>query len=193
MSEDRVIAGIDEAGRGPLAGPVFAAAVILDHNNPIPGLRDSKKLTAKQRQRTEQAIKNRAISWSVASASVDEIDAINILQATLLAMTRAVEGLDRVPEMVRVDGNRIPAQLPCPAIAVVGGDNLHADIAAASILAKEARDRDMIALAGAFPEYGFECHKGYPTKRHLAALQKYGASRHHRKSFSPIRQWLISR
>ncbi len=189
MIENFHIAGVDEVGRGPLAGAVFAAAVILDPNCKIEGLNDSKKLSAKRRAELEPLIKTRAIAWSVANASVAEIDAINILQAALLAMKRAVEGLNLIPHLARIDGNKTP-DLTCPAAAVVGGDGIHAEISAASILAKEARDREMVELANDFPRYGFERHKGYPTKGHMEALNLYGVTDHHRRSFAPVRNIL---
>ncbi len=183
------IAGVDEAGRGPLAGPVFAVAVMLDQKNPIAGLDDSKKLSPRRRATLEPIIKARALCWSVAMADVEEIDRLNILQASLLAMKRAVEGLKIVPQLALIDGNQLP-DLDCPANAVVGGDAIHDEISAASILAKQARDREMIALATVFPQYGFERHKGYPTKAHLQALQTHGITTQHRRSFSPVRKRL---
>lgn len=185
----RLIAGVDEAGRGPLAGGVFAASVILDPNKPIEGLDDSKKLSEKRRIVLEQEIKSKAISWHVAEASVEEIDDINILHATMRAMSRAVDGLAVEPDFVRVDGNRLP-KLRHAAEAVISGDALHAEISAASILAKQARDRDMISLALKYPEYGFEQHKGYPTRGHMLALKQYGVTPWHRKSFAPVRNCL---
>ncbi len=182
-----LVAGVDEAGRGPLAGPVTAAAVILDPQRPIAGLDDSKKLSIKKRQRLEAEIKQCALYWSVATASVEEIDQINILQASMLAMRRAVKGLGVQPHFALVDGNHLPG-LACAARAVVRGDSLHGEISAASILAKESRDRLMQQLALDFPVYGFERHKGYPTKHHIEALSLYGASVHHRRSFAPIRR-----
>ena len=186
-----ILAGVDEAGRGPLAGPVYAAAVILDPNRPIVGLDDSKKLSAMRREQLESVIKSDALGFCVASASVAEIDDINILQASLLAMKRAVLGLFIVPQKVLVDGNRIPQGLPCEAEAIVGGDRLCAEISAASILAKEARDRYLKELALIHPEYDFEQNKGYPTKAHLAALEKHGSTEHHRKSFGPVKRLMV--
>jgi len=183
------VAGVDEAGRGPLAGPVFAAAVILDPESAIADLDDSKRLSSRKRSRLECEIKDRALAWSVAVATVEEIDRLNILQASLLAMKRAVEGLNIRPQLARIDGNKLP-ELNCPATAVVGGDAIHDEISAASILAKEARDRDMIALGGLFPQYEFERHKGYPTKAHLQALRLHGVTDQHRRSFSPVRNLL---
>ena len=184
------IAGVDEAGRGPLAGAVFAAAVILDPSRPVVGLDDSKKLSEKRRIVLEKKIKHCALCWSIAVASVEEIDQINILHATMLAMKRAVEALKIVPDFVRIDGNRLP-DIHFPAEAVIGGDAIHDEISAASILAKQARDREMIALSQDFPDYGFDRHKGYPTASHISALNQYGITPHHRKSFAPVRK-LIS-
>jgi len=186
MTVVELVAGVDEAGRGPLAGPVVAAAVILDPRRRIDGLADSKKLSATKRAALEAEVKTRALAWAVASASVAEIDELNILRATLLAMRRAVLALQPPPARALIDGNRAP-ELPCPAVTVVGGDALHAAISAASILAKEARDRGMRALAAACPQYGFERHKGYPTRAHIDALHRHGASIHHRRSFAPVR------
>lgn len=181
-----LLAGVDEAGRGPLAGPVFAAAVILDELAPIAGLNDSKKLTAKKREQLYDAIQAQALCCCVASASVQEIDSLNILQATLLAMRRAVEGLRLLPSKVLVDGNQLP-QLRVMAEAIVKGDARVPEIAAASILAKVSRDRWCQKLDAQYPEYGFASHKGYGTAKHLQALKRYGATEHHRKSFAPVR------
>jgi ribonuclease HII len=181
-----LLAGVDEAGRGPLAGPVVAAAVILDDRNPISGLDDSKRLTARRREQLFDAIRAKALCVSVAQASVEEIDRFNILQATLLAMRRAVDGLRLKPVKVLVDGNRLPP-LTVLAEALVGGDRLIPAISAASILAKVTRDRLMVQLDADHPEYGFAKHKGYGTIEHLAALQRCGASPHHRHSFGPVR------
>ena len=189
MSSNRYIAGVDEAGRGPLAGAVFAAAVILEDNRPIAGLDDSKKLSPRRRAELEKLIRETALSWSVAQASVHEIDRINILQATLLAMKRAVEKLHIQPHKALIDGNRIPV-LDCECTAVVGGDASHQSISAASILAKEARDREMVRLSLVYPQYGFEKHKGYPTKMHLEALRLHGPTSQHRTSFAPVREML---
>ena len=178
-------AGVDEAGRGPLAGPVVAAAVILDPNNPIEGLADSKKLTAKKREALEPLIKERALAWCVAEASVEEIDEINILQATMLAMQRAVAGLKVQPEFVQVDGNRIP-KLPMMAEAIVKGDAKVAAISAASILAKTHRDAYMMEQAHRYPGYGFEKHMGYGTAEHIKAIETLGVLPIHRKTFKPI-------
>ncbi|MDR2452677.1 MAG: ribonuclease HII [Candidatus Accumulibacter sp.] len=182
--------GVDEAGRGPLAGPVVAAAVILDPKKPIDGLNDSKKLSAKRRAELAVEIRARALAWAVAEASVEEIDRINILQASLLAMRRAVDGLAARPRLALVDGNRCP-RLDCPAEAIVGGDGKVAPIAAASILAKTARDAGMLALHAAYPVYGFDRHKGYPTAFHLEALRLHGPSPAHRRSFAPVAQWAL--
>ena len=178
-------AGVDEAGRGPLAGPVVAAAVILDPENPIEGLADSKKLTAKKREALEPLIKERALAWCVAQASVEEIDKINILQATMLAMQRAVAGLKVQPEFVQVDGNRIP-KLPMMAEAIVKGDAKVAAISAASILAKTHRDAYMMEQAHRYPGYGFEKHMGYGTAEHIKAIETLGVLPIHRKTFKPI-------
>lgn len=186
-----LVCGVDEAGRGPLAGPVLAAAVILDASRPIEGLADSKQLTARQREARAGEIRARALAWSVASASVAEIDALNILQASLLAMRRAVEMLPVRPEQVLVDGLHRP-RLTVPVRAVVRGDATVAAISAASILAKVARDDEMRALHVQYPEYGFDRHKGYPTRAHLAALREYGVSAVHRRSFAPVRALLAT-
>ncbi|MBR2960034.1 MAG: ribonuclease HII [Burkholderiaceae bacterium] len=178
-------AGVDEAGRGPLAGPVVAAAVILDPNNPIEGLADSKKLTARKREALEPLIKERALAWCVAEASVEEIDEINILQATMLAMQRAVAGLQVQPEFVQVDGNRIP-KLPMMAEAIVKGDAKVQAISAASILAKTHRDAYMMEQAKKYPGYGFENHMGYGTAEHIKAVETLGVLPIHRKTFKPI-------
>lgn len=181
-----MIAGVDEAGRGPLAGPVVAAAVILPENHAIIGLDDSKKLTAAKRARLEREIIDCA-RFAVAQCSEAEIDEINILQATMLAMTRAVAGLNAVPEHVLVDGNRLP-RWSYSAEAVIGGDAIHPCISAASILAKEYRDRLMIAAAEQYPQYGWERNKGYGTAEHLAALRQFGPTPLHRRSFAPVSQ-----
>jgi len=184
-----LIAGVDEAGRGPLAGPVVAAAVILDDLHPIPGLADSKKLTALKRERLFDQIRAKALCCSIAEATVEEIDALNILQATLLAMQRAVNGLRLKPNKVLVDGNQLPV-LDVLAEAIVKGDSKVQAISAASILAKVHRDRLCLAMHAQYPEYSFHLHKGYGTAAHLAALQEFGASPWHRKSFSPVAQVL---
>lgn len=182
----RFVAGVDEAGRGPLAGPVVAAAVILDESRPVDGLADSKALSPVRREELAILIRERALAWAVAEAEVEEIDRLNILQATLLAMKRAVEGLRVAPNMVLVDGNQLPA-LTCEAKAIVKGDATVPAISAASILAKVARDRTMVLLDVECPGYGFAKHKGYPTVDHLAALGRLGVSKHHRTSFAPVR------
>ncbi len=180
-----LVAGVDEAGRGPLAGPVVAAAVILDDQQPIAGLADSKALTAARRERLFDEIRAKALCCSIAEASVDEIDRLNILQATLLAMRRAVLGLRLKPTLALVDGNRLP-QLDMPAEAIVKGDAKVAAISAASILAKVTRDRWCADLHAQYPQYGFAGHKGYGTAEHLAALQAHGACPQHRRSFAPV-------
>ncbi|MCU0926499.1 MAG: ribonuclease HII [Hydrogenophaga sp.] len=184
-----LVAGVDEAGRGPLAGPVVAAAVILDELAPIRGLADSKKLTPRQRERLYDEIRAKALCCSVAQSSVEEIDALNILQATMLAMRRAVQGLRLKPGKVLVDGNRLPA-LEVLSEAVVGGDAKVPAISAASILAKVTRDRLLLDLHERHPEYGFDRHKGYGTAQHLAALRKMGPLPEHRRSFAPVAQVL---
>jgi ribonuclease HII len=185
-----LMAGVDEAGRGPLAGPVVAAAVMLDELQPIRGLADSKKLGPGTRERLFDEIRARALCCCIAEASVEEIDRLNILQATLLAMRRAVEGLRLKPHRVLVDGNRLPV-LAVPAEAIVQGDTKVAAISAASILAKVHRDRLCALLHERHPQYGFDAHKGYATELHLAALRKHGACPEHRRSFAPVRAVLI--
>ncbi len=188
---DQRVAGVDEAGRGPLAGPVVAAAVILDPEQPISGLNDSKRLTAARRERLAQEIRSRAHSWALGRAEVEEIDELNILGATMLAMQRAVAGLNPTPGHVLVDGNRCPP-LPCPATPVIGGDGRVAAIAAASILAKVFRDAEMLELDRQHPGYGFGGHKGYPSRLHLEALQAMGPCPVHRRSFAPVRAALLN-
>ena len=178
-------AGVDEAGRGPLAGPVVAGAVLLDPQRPINGLKDSKRLSAKRRDELAALIRERAVAHALGRAEVAEIDQLNILQATLLAMRRAVAGLAVQPERVFVDGNHCP-DLTVPAVAVVGGDALLAPISAGAILAKTARDAEMVRLAADYPGYGFERHKGYGTRAHLAALRALGPCPIHRRSFAPV-------
>jgi ribonuclease HII len=180
------MAGVDEVGRGPLAGPVVAAAVILEESRTIRGLNDSKLLTAEERERLDREIRKRAICISVASASVAEIDSLNILRAALLAMRRAVEGLALQPQIVLVDGNQRP-ELTMPVRAVVGGDAKVRSISAASIIAKVHRDRLCMQLHDEHPQYGFDSHKGYSTPEHLSALREHGACPHHRRSFAPVR------
>ena len=182
-----LVAGIDEAGRGPLAGPVIAAAVILDPARPVAGLRDSKQLSAARRECLFDQIMQQALACSLGRAEVDEIDRINILQATMLAMQRAVQGLPVLPDHALVDGNQCPT-LACPVQAVVRGDQLVAAISAASILAKVTRDREMVALDRQYPDYGFARHKGYPSKLHIESLQRHGVTPHHRRSYAPVRR-----
>jgi ribonuclease HII len=184
-----LICGVDEAGRGPLAGPVYAAAVILDPEHPISGLKDSKKLSERNRVRLAAEIRTHALAWSVAVATVEEIEQLNILHASLLAMQRAVAGLNPAAEFALIDGNRCPV-LPIPARAIVKGDASEACISAASILAKTERDQAMRELALRYPVYGFERHAGYPTAAHLAALAEHGASPVHRRHFGPVQKIL---
>jgi ribonuclease HII len=181
------VAGVDEAGRGPLAGPVVAAAVILHPGRPIEGLQDSKKLSAARRDYLYEQICDRAMAWATGSASVAEIDSLNILQAAMLAMQRAVAGLDPAAEHALIDGNRCP-DLACPVRAIVRGDSLVAAISAASILAKVTRDREMLAMDKDYPGYGFASHKGYPSRAHLDALERLGVLPVHRLSFAPVRR-----
>ncbi len=189
----QLICGVDEAGRGPLVGSVYAAAVILDVNNPIDGLADSKKLSEKKRDFLSAEIKTKALAWGIASCSCQEIDEINILQASLLAMQRAIEAMQAqfgvIPDLVQVDGNKCPKiSLPCEAI--VKGDSKIQAISAASILAKVARDAELYALDKIYPQYGFAQHKGYPTAAHLLALQAYGICPQHRLSYAPVKSCL---
>jgi ribonuclease HII len=184
-----LVAGVDEAGRGPLAGPVLAAAVILDPANPIHGVTDSKALTEQQREELDEKIKTHALAWAIGRAEVVEIDSINILQATLMAMQRAVAGLVRSPDRVLVDGNRCPS-LPYPSEAIVKGDAKVAAIGAASILAKVCRDRELVQLDAQYPGYGLAQHKGYPTKQHIQALETLGVTPVHRRSFGPVKRLL---
>ncbi|MEI7613448.1 MAG: ribonuclease HII [Betaproteobacteria bacterium] len=185
-----LVCGVDEAGRGPLAGPVVAAAVILDPDHPIVGLNDSKKLSAKRREILAAEIRSKALAWAVAEASVEEIDSLNILQASLLAMQRAVDALAIRPTLALIDGNRCPT-MSCPAEAIIGGDGKVASIAAASILAKTVRDAGLQELHALYPVYGFDRHKGYPTAEHLAALRQHGVSPVHRRSYAPVAQLLL--
>ncbi len=185
----RGLAGVDEVGRGPLAGDVVAAAVILDPAAPVAGLRDSKKIPARRREALAGEIRTHALAWSLGRASVAEIDELNILQASLLAMRRAVEGLAPQPDYVLVDGNRLP-HWPYPSEPVVGGDDRVPAIAAASILAKVQRDAELVALDQQYPGYGFAAHKGYPTRAHLDALRTLGVTPVHRRSFAPVRALL---
>ena len=184
------VAGVDVGGRGPLVGTVVAAAVILDPNNPIEGLNDSKKLSEKKREMLFVEIQEKAVAWAIAEASHAEIDQLNILQASLLAMRRAVEALNIQPQHVLVDGNKIPQGLSMSCEAIVGGDALHAEISAASILAKVTRDRQMVVLDQQYPQFGFAQHKGYPTKMHFAAIAEHGVIDQHRRSYAPIKQAL---
>lgn len=181
-------AGVDEAGRGPLAGPVFAAAVILDDDAPIVGLNDSKKLTAARREELALEVRERALAWCIASASVAEIDQFNILGATMLAMRRACEGLQQAPQQVLVDGNQVPPGLACAAQYVIGGDAKVPAISAASILAKTARDAYCDEMHQRFPDYGFDRHRGYATAVHLQRLLDLGPCEEHRRSFAPVRR-----
>jgi ribonuclease HII len=191
MGPEPAICGVDEAGRGPIAGPVYAAAVVLDPRRPIEGLADSKLLAPARRKALAALIRERARAWAVASATVDEIDRINILQASLLAMRRAVEALGLAPDEAWVDGNRCP-DLPCAARAIVGGDRLHPVISAASILAKTERDAEMLRLHLLYPDYRLDRHKGYPTAEHLRLLERHGPAAIHRRSFGPVRRRLAA-
>ncbi|NOI56882.1 ribonuclease HII [Vibrio coralliilyticus] len=185
----RLIAGVDEVGRGPLVGDVVTAAVILDPNNPIEGLNDSKKLTEKKRLALLPEIKEKALAWCVGRCSPEEIDQLNILQATMVAMQRAIEGLEVAPDFALIDGNRVP-QLNMDAQAVVKGDMRVAEISAASIIAKVVRDQEMEELDKLHPQFGFAKHKGYPTKAHFEAIEQYGVIDQHRKSFKPVKKAL---
>lgn len=187
-----LVAGVDEAGRGPLAGPVAVAAVILDPARPIDGLNDSKKLSERRREALFPLICDHALAWRVEFVEPGEIDALNILQATLTGMRRALQALAPAAGLALIDGNRLPKDLPCPARAIVGGDALEPAIMAASILAKVARDRHMLALHREYPQYGFDGHKGYPSPAHLAALRAHGPCPQHRRSFAPVRECLSS-
>lgn len=184
-----LVAGVDEVGRGPLVGDVVTAAVILDPNNPIEGLNDSKKLSEKKRLALLPEIKEKALSWSVGRCSPAEIDELNILQATMVAMQRAIEGLTIQPDLALIDGNRVP-KLPMDGVAVVKGDLRVAEISAASIIAKVVRDQEMEELDKLHPEYGFAKHKGYPTKAHFEAIEKHGVLEQYRKSFKPVKKVL---
>jgi ribonuclease HII len=183
----KLVCGVDEAGRGPLAGAVYAACVILDPGRPIRGLADSKVLTPERREVLAERIRERALAYAVASSSVEEIDALNILQASLLAMRRAINALTMVPEEVLVDGNQLPG-VPFPSRAVIGGDASVRPISAASILAKTMRDAYMVQLHAVHPQYGFDKHKGYSTPEHLDALRRHGVCEVHRRSFAPVRE-----
>jgi len=190
FSSIAIVAGVDEVGRGPLIGDVVTAAVILDPNKPIDGLNDSKKLSEKKRELLAIEIHDKALAVSIARASVAEIDELNILHATMLAMKRAVLGLSIKPELCQIDGNRVPPGLPCPGEAIVKGDGKIAAISAASIVAKVQRDHEMVVLHQRHPEYGFNRHKGYGTKEHIAALAKHGVLTEHRRTFAPVRACL---
>lgn len=185
----QLIAGVDEVGRGPLVGDVVTAAVILDQNNPIEGLNDSKKLSEKKRLALLPEIKQKALAWAVGRCSPEEIDQLNILQATMVAMQRAVDGLNVTPDFVLIDGNRCP-QLPMQSQAVIKGDLRVAEISAASIIAKVVRDQEMEELDKQHPEFGFAKHKGYPTKAHFDAIEQHGVIDQHRKSFKPVKRAL---
>lgn len=187
--QGELICGVDEAGRGPLAGPVYAAAVILDPNQPIAGLQDSKKLSEARRDVLAEQIKAHALAWSIAHCTEEEIDRLNILQATMLAMRRAVEGLKTVPTLALIDGNRCPV-MPVRAEAIVKGDAKVPAISAASILAKTARDAVCMAMHAQYPQYAFDQHKGYPTALHLARLREHGVSPVHRRSYGPVKALL---
>jgi len=184
------VAGVDEVGRGPLAGPVVAAAVILDPNNPIEGLMDSKKITEKRREVLAKEIKEKALAWAIARVDVDVIDEINILQASLRAMAISVYDLSQQPDFVMIDGNKIPSEINIQAEAVVKGDDRVPCISAASIIAKVARDQEMIEMDTVYPGYGLAKHKGYPTKVHMEALQELGVTKIHRRSFGPVKKVL---
>lgn len=190
VNESNWVCGVDESGRGPLAGPVFAACVILDPAYRIEGLADSKTLSEEKRDSLTLAIKTHSIAWAIGFASVREIDRLNILQASLLAMKRAVKSLSFIPGRVLVDGNQAP-RMNCPVTTIVRGDSLVPEISAASILAKTARDAQMVALHHRFPHYGFDRHKGYSTNQHIAALQIHGVSAVHRRSFAPVRELMM--
>ena len=186
-----LVAGVDEAGRGPLAGPVSIAAVILDPSRPIDGLDDSKRLTQRKRETLYPLIIERALAWRIEFVDVDEIDALNILQATMTGMRRAIAGLSPCAVHALIDGNRIPDGLACPATSIIGGDGLEPAIMAASILAKVARDARMRELHTLHPQYGFDRHKGYPSPMHLEALVMHGPCQHHRRSFAPVQRSLL--
>ncbi len=188
-NNSKLIAGIDEVGRGCLAGPVVTAAVILDPQQPVIGLQDSKKLTPQQRTVLAETIRQQALCWSIGRAEASEIDRINILQATMLAMARAYHALSTQPDWVRVDGNRYP-DIPCAGEFIIGGDDSHAEISAASIIAKVARDQEMMIADVIYPGYGFAAHKGYPTAKHRAALFELGPTVIHRHSFAPVKNCL---
>jgi ribonuclease HII len=186
----RLLAGVDEVGRGPLAGPVVAAAVMLDSRKVITGLKDSKKLSHKKRQSMSDEIKAKAFAWALGRAEVEEIDELNILHASLLAMKRAIEALQEIPEMVAVDGQYTP-DVSYKKIAIIKGDSLIPAISAASIIAKVSRDNEMINFEQVYPGYGFSSHKGYPTKQHIAALKQLGITKIHRRSFGPVAKYIV--
>ncbi|MFT4178920.1 MAG: ribonuclease HII [Thermomonas sp.] len=186
-SPQPLIAGVDEAGRGPLAGPVCVAAVILDPAKPIAGLSDSKQLSERKRDVLYPLIREHALAWHITFVEADEIDRLNIFQATMAGMSRALRGLSPAPGFARIDGNKLPRDLPCPGEALVGGDALDPAISAASILAKVARDARMHELHAQYPQYGFDRHKGYPSPLHLAALREHGPCPEHRRSYAPVR------
>ena len=186
-----LVAGVDEAGRGPLAGPVVVAAVILRPGHGMEGLDDSKRLSEKRREALYPQIVESALAWRVEFVDIDEIDTLNILQATLTGMCRALRALSPAAQLARIDGNQLPRDLPCPAEAVIGGDALDPSIMAASILAKVSRDRAMRQLHEQFPQYGFDRHTGYPSPQHLAALQAHGPCPHHRRSYAPVQLSLM--
>ncbi|NVK22756.1 MAG: ribonuclease HII [Kangiellaceae bacterium] len=189
LDKPQLVAGVDEVGRGPLAGPVVAAAVILDPNNPIEGLADSKKLTEKKRNLLSEEIKQKALFWAISRAEVEEIDEINILQASLLAMKRAVESLQKQPTLALIDGNHCP-NLDCDMQAIIKGDSKEPAISAASILAKVARDNEMVEMDNQYPGYGFAKNKGYPTKQHREAILQLGITPIHRRSYAPVQKQL---
>ncbi|HUA80427.1 MAG TPA: ribonuclease HII [Dyella sp.] len=188
--EQVLVAGVDEAGRGPLAGPVVVAAVVLDPQRPIDGLNDSKKLSEAKREQLFPLIVERALAYHVVVVDREEIDRINIFQATMAGMTRAVSGLTPAATEALIDGNHLPKHLPCPARAIIGGDALEPAISAASILAKVSRDRLMVTMDAQFPGYGFAVHKGYSTPAHLEALKRLGPCDQHRRSFAPVKLWV---
>ena len=192
MNNIKTVAGVDEAGRGPLAGEVYAAAVILNPDDPIDGLRDSKKLSPKRRSDLCIQIKQRSLAWSISFASVEEIDKLNILNATLLAMERAIAGLDILPELALVDGNKAPSLKGIEVFTIIKGDQKEPCISAASIIAKVARDERLMALDKRYPEWGFRSHKGYGTKAHVEAIKIYGITPFHRKSFQPVKSMKIA-
>ncbi|MEX1826249.1 ribonuclease HII [Luteibacter sp. CQ10] len=189
LARDLIVAGVDEAGRGPLAGPVVVSAVILDPERPIRGLNDSKQLDEATREKLYGRIVERALAWTVIFVEREEIDRINIFQATMVGMTRSLMGLSLAPQMALIDGNRLPRTLPCEARAVIGGDATEPAISAASILAKVSRDRHMHALDAMHPGYGFARHKGYAVPEHMEALDRLGPCHAHRRSFAPVKRW----